>query len=112
MTQEQQQASTGDTIAEAEFWDRYKPVEVEGQEGTYLRPYDDVKDRDIHHVWTVVEGDDGEWYIEAGFHVVNKIDYMVTENPWETGLESGYYNDPDDFPENREEEAEMDDDGD
>lgn len=30
-------------------------------------------------VWTVVEGDDDNWYISQGFHLVNRIGYLVTE---------------------------------
>lgn len=28
-------------------------------------------------VWTVIEGDNGKWYISAGFHVVNRTGYYV-----------------------------------
>ena len=108
-TQEQNQYAASETLGEEAFWERYEPLEVPGQEGngSYLREHEDVKDLDIHYVWTVVEGDDGSWVIDAGFHVVNKIGYLVTRNPWVLGTETGYYMDPDDFDELREEDARM-----
>lgn len=92
---------------EAEFWDRFVPIETPGQEGngSYLREYADVKDLDNHYVWTVMEGDDGTWVTDAGFHVVNKIGYLVTQNPWVTGTESGYYDDPESYEDMRAEDA-------
>lgn len=100
-----QQITATETMKEAEFWERYIPLETPGQEGNgnYLREYDAVKDLDIHYVWTVVEGDDGTWVIDSGFHVVNKLGYLVTKNPWVTGLESGEYMSPDDYEDEEEE---------
>lgn len=107
MPTQSSQTVSDETMGEAEFWERYVPIETPGQEGngSYLREYADVKGLDNHYVWTVVEGDDSTWVIDAGFHVVNKIGYLVTRNPWVTGMESGYYMDPEDFDELREEEA-------
>lgn len=31
-------------------------------------------------IWTVVEGDDGELYIVHGYHYVNRVGYLITEN--------------------------------
>lgn len=38
-------------------------------------------------VWTVVDGDDGQRYIIAGYHVVNRIFYYITEQEWESDNE-------------------------
>lgn len=38
------------------------------------------------HVWTLLEVD-GIFYISAGYKVVNRMGYFITEKPWETGLE-------------------------
>jgi len=35
-----------------------------------------------NQVWTVVEGDDGRLYALTGFHIVNKLYYAITEEPW------------------------------
>lgn len=55
--------------------------------------YEDVKNMDIHYVWTVVEtgGDDRSWYASPGFHVVNKLGYVVTAKPWTTGDEEAVW---------------------
>ena len=37
-------------------------------------------------VWTLIEVD-GIFYISAGYHLVNRFGYFITEKPWETGLE-------------------------
>ena len=33
-------------------------------------------------LWTVVEGDDGNLYIVAGYHLVNRLHYVVTVEEW------------------------------
>lgn len=46
---------------------------------------DEVKfvcDQDPKTIWTEVDGDYGT-YIIAGYHYVNRIQYYITENPWE-----------------------------
>ena len=40
------------------------------------------------HVWTVLEGDDGNLYVSAGFHFVNRVAYFISEVPWESDDES------------------------
>lgn len=44
--------------------------------------HEDVKDLPVNQVWTVVEGDNGKLYACPGFHLVNKLHYVVTEEPW------------------------------
>lgn len=37
------------------------------------------------HIWTVVDTDDdsdGNWYAQPGFHIVNKLGYVMTRKPW------------------------------
>jgi hypothetical protein len=37
----------------------------------------------LNRVWTVVEGDNGkDWYALTGYHVVNKLFYLVSEQEW------------------------------
>lgn len=58
--------------------------------GPYLRAdgnyfeHEDVVNKPINHVWTVVEGDDGGLYASPGFHIVNKIGYLLTKKPWKS----------------------------
>lgn len=70
-------------------WEQtFKPIK------NSLRKYDDiafetygeevefVKAQDASKIWTEVDGDSGT-YIVAGWHFVNRIQYYITENPWE-----------------------------
>lgn len=41
-------------------------------------------------VWTIVEVD-GEMYLTAGFHIINRVGYIITEKEWETGTEEFQY---------------------
>lgn len=72
-------------------------------------PFQDAMTFDIHRVWTVVEGDGGcehdngededgelrgpcdclehEWYALPGFHIVNVLHYVITDNPWKDGID-------------------------
>jgi len=36
-------------------------------------------------IWTVIDGDDGDTYIVAGRHLVNRIGHIVTEVPCPEG---------------------------
>lgn len=49
---------------------------------TYGEDYEFVKAQDNNKIWTEVDGDEGT-YIVAGWHFVNRIQYYITENPWE-----------------------------
>jgi len=35
------------------------------------------------HIWTVVDGDSGILTILAGYHLVNRVHYIITIKPWE-----------------------------
>lgn len=54
----------------------------------YMKPdgnffeFEDVKGKPTHKVWTVVDGDDGYLYASPGFHIVNKVGYLMTKKPW------------------------------
>lgn len=39
------------------------------------------------HLWTLVDGDDGDLYVTAGCHFVNRLAYIITEEPWKIGDE-------------------------
>jgi len=40
-----------------------------------------VKSLPATHLWTVVDGDDGDQWILTGIHTVNRICYLITEVP-------------------------------
>jgi hypothetical protein len=53
-----------------------------------IRPELGITDR---NVWTIIDcGDAGEM-VSAGFHIVNKIAYVITEVSWETGAEDAVW---------------------
>ena len=72
-----------------DYWvENYKPIK------NNLRKYDDiafetygeevefVQKANNNHIWTEVDGDSGT-YIIAGYHYVNRIQYYITDKPWE-----------------------------
>ena len=68
--------------------------------GVYLQPsgdffeFEDVRDQPHEHVWTIVDsGDDadGNWYAEPGFHIVNKLGYVMTRKPWSNATPDAIY---------------------
>lgn len=70
------------------------PTELTGWGGimyeTYGDEYDYVREIAQKHpkrVWTLVDGDNGELVIIAGWHYVNRMNYVITEKPWNTGDE-------------------------
>jgi hypothetical protein len=59
---------------------------------TYGAELEFVRAQDPRHIWTLVDGDDGNLYIVNGYHLVNRINYFVTEVPFEGEfLEVPYY---------------------
>jgi hypothetical protein len=74
---------------EVEVWEnRYKPITNPLQPDeettlfeTYGADYDFVTSYDHTKIWTWVDGDNGT-YIVAGWHLVNRIGYYLTEEPW------------------------------
>jgi hypothetical protein len=49
---------------------------------TYGDEVEFVQKADIKNIWTEVQGDEG-FYIVAGYHWVNRLQYFITEKPWE-----------------------------
>lgn len=83
-------------ITEDQFEATYKPIQNHlnpdaafgGQMfETYGPEYAFVLSRPLNTVWTIVEGDDGKLFYMAANHYVNRIGYLITEVPWETGEE-------------------------
>lgn len=38
-------------------------------------------------VWTIIESDDGDFYYESGFHIVNRIGFLITEEEYKEETE-------------------------
>ena len=79
-----------------EEWDaKYKPVTNHLDDNasfdgvmfeTYGEELDFVRAQPLNKVWTMVDGDNDEVVIISGYHLVNRIGYFVTENPWEDDI--------------------------
>lgn len=82
-----------DHISEDEFWDDWGVVQ---KSSGVMFEFEDVKDQPINHVWTVVEsGDDsiGNWYASPGFHIVNRMGYVMTKKSWIDSQRDAIYHD-------------------
>jgi len=56
---------------------------------TFGKELEHVKAQPLNHVWTLVcEGSDS-WLI-SGFAFVNRMSYIITENPWTTQIQVDY----------------------
>lgn len=56
-----------------------------------LFEYEAVKDLPLNTVWTVVEGDNDDWIAIPGFHIVNKLGYVLTEKPWDDTIQEAMW---------------------
>lgn len=77
-------------ISEEEF-EEYGPYLR--ADGNYFE-HEDVVKKPLHNVWTVVEGDDEGLYASPGFHIVNKIGYLLTKKPWKSAARDAIWYTP------------------
>jgi hypothetical protein len=76
-------------MSNEKWYDIYKPMvnhltnDGESYE-TYGDEEDYVRQQDERHVWTEMDGDNGV-YIVNGMHFVNRIQYYITNKPWNDG---------------------------
>ena len=66
------------------FEKTYKPIEKESGSimfETYGADLEKILKTDNHLVWTIVDCD-GKLVICAGYHLVNRMNYVITEKPW------------------------------
>lgn len=87
-----------DELTEDEFWEQYKPVqnhlvgdcsfdgcmfETYGEEVQYV-----LSKIDEQIVWTILDGsEDDNLYIVSGYHLVNRLGYLITEKPYTKEIE-------------------------
>ena len=84
-------------ISEEIFYEKYKPIknhyntdaafdghmfETYGEEIAFVVE----QSRTSKKVWTIIESDE-KMYIVAGFHYINRVGYMITEEAWSSGDE-------------------------
>lgn len=66
-----------------EWADKYKPVGTEDTKlfETYGKDLETVLGTDPRYVWTWMQGDMSD-IVCAGYHLVNRLGYYITEVPW------------------------------
>lgn len=78
--------ATGAVIPEDVFEALYRPIYDDTGCGTV--DISAARRAPLNTVWTIVDVD-GELYAAAGFHHVNRTgEYVLTEMPWTSGIES------------------------
>ena len=77
-----------------EFFEEFEPVNFSPEEEyetymleTYGEDLKMVLAADPKYVWTLVEGDSGALWLIAGYHVVNRLNYVISRKPWDTSEE-------------------------
>ena len=90
-------------LTEDEFDSRFTVV-PDPVTGDTIRPSDQGLDKDSRNLWTIVEADaDGNLYAVSGWHYVNRIGYLVTEEVWTEEIEAVWYEFSDDEDDSDEE---------
>lgn len=69
-----------ETMGEEMFVEYFKPSPLPGNGD--LLDYPAVSRQPENRVWTITEGDGGNWYAAPGFHQVNRLGYILTDRPW------------------------------
>lgn len=77
------------------FLEKYRPIEKSDSNylwETYGEDFDYVKEKNAegNFVWTVIDGEGTELCIIPGIHLVNRLNYMICEVPYEDGCQDEY----------------------
>jgi hypothetical protein len=78
-------------ISEDEFRDGWGVIQ-KADNGMF--DYDDVKDQPLENVWTIADTgayEDENWYAMPGFHIVNKLGYIMTRRAWTADTQDAIY---------------------
>lgn len=79
-------------ITYEQFEEQYKPiknplVEDSPYNGCMFETYGvelaHVREQDIKNIWTLIEGENDNWYIIPGYSIVDRFGYFICEVPWE-----------------------------
>lgn len=73
------------------FIEKYKPDMMDTDEDdeqiklyeTYEKDWEEKAGEGCKFLWTLVETDNDRWYIIPGFHYVNRLNYIITQVPWD-----------------------------
>jgi hypothetical protein len=72
------------------WFDKFKPILIESLETndvslrmyeTYGEDLKSVQQADVKKVWTLLDCD-GKLYLSPGFHIVNRLNYIICKNSW------------------------------
>jgi len=75
------------------FEKKYKPeIKEDGSVlfETYGYDLEQVINTKYNHIWTLLDCD-GKLIITAGYHIVNRMNYMITMKPWNSNTECYQY---------------------
>lgn len=82
-------------MTEDEFYNEFNPIKNHIDDNasfdgcmfeTYGKELDFVKASGDQHIWTIVEAD-GKMFITSGYHFVDRIGYLITEEEFKEGLD-------------------------
>lgn len=77
------------TISEDDFVDVWG---AHARSDGELFSHADIVHKPLNQVWTVVEaGLDGNLYALPGFHIVNKVGYVLTTKAWDDPQQEAYW---------------------
>jgi hypothetical protein len=79
-----------------EFDETFKPIDDQHDQTWQFESKNEAtkeaeklsKEHPYRHIWTVVDGDDGSLVAINGYHLCNRLFYIVCETPWGEGLPS------------------------
>lgn len=82
-----------DTVMPLEDWeDRFEPIKEYGGDKLFplykdARKYaeDRFDNKPYQHIWSIVDGEDGNLILLNGYHMCNVLDYIVCKIPWGLG---------------------------
>ena len=82
-------------ISEEDFYARYRPIGNPahgGKDPCYEWGENEVRRADIpwERAWAAVEGDNDSMSLVPGYHKVNVLYFMVTEEPWPRDMSRGW----------------------
>lgn len=82
------------TLSEDDFYTQFKPIPNPRDGGDFWDHDLDIREYQAanpFHVWTAVDGDNGNTVVLNGYHWVNRFAFMVTEFPWpDNGVIDGH----------------------
>jgi len=83
---------TYEILSEDVFLEKFTIVDSPSGESYWdLTEFEELKKHDVKNVWSVIEDEDGNLIASAGYHIVNRTYYLVTEEKWEDDMQEYYW---------------------